>query len=416
MALPTLIPASTTTTVRLSSSATAGEAASSSNYPFSIYTTDQYFLTGAAEQVAFVYKMLGGDVLDIELTNQNVFSAYQAACMEYSYLVNIHQAKNSLPNMLGNTTGTFDHRGNLLSGPTGSNVSLKFPRFQAQLPRNVAKGFSTTVGVGGDVPIYSSSINLIPNVQDYDLQAAADATLVEVGKSNLVGKRAVITKVYYVTPRAMWRFFAYYGGINVIGNMTTYGMYTDDSTFEVVPTFQNKLQAMMYEDSLYTRVSHHSYEVVDNKLRVYPVPSTSDVNKLWFRFYIVPDAWESGSSEDGIGGINNINTLPFENIPYQNINSIGKQWIRRYALALSKEMLSQIRGKFGGAIPSPGVSLTLNSSALASEADKEKTSLREELTKVLDELTYSKITETQSNIAKNAAETMKYAPIPIFVG
>lgn len=416
MALPTLIPASTTTTVRLSSSATAGEAASSSNYPFSIYTTDQYFLTGAAEQVAFVYKMLGGDVLDIELTNQNVFSAYQAACMEYSYLVNIHQAKNSLPNMLGNTTGTFDHRGNLLSGPTGSNVSLKFPRFQAQLPRNVAKGFSTTVGVGGDVPIYSSSINLIPNVQDYDLQAAADATLVEVGKSNLVGKRAVITKVYYVTPRAMWRFFAYYGGINVIGNMTTYGMYTDDSTFEVVPTFQNKLQAMMYEDSLYTRVSHHSYEVVDNKLRVYPVPSTSDVNKLWFRFYIVPDAWESGSSEDGIGGINNINTLPFENIPYQNINSIGKQWIRRYALALSKEMLSQIRGKFGGSIPSPGVSLTLNSSALASEADKEKTSLREELVKVLDELTYAKITETQSNIAKNAAETMKYAPIPIFVG
>lgn len=416
MALPTLIPASTTTTVRLSSSATAAEAASSSNYPFSIYTTDQYFLTGAAEQVAFVYKMLGGDVLDIELTNQNVFSAYQAACMEYSYLVNIHQAKNSLPNMLGNTTGTFDHRGNLLSGPSGSNVSLKFPRFQAQLPRNVAKGFSTSIGIGGDVPVYSSSVNLIPNVQDYDLQAAADATLVEAGKSNLVGKRAVITKVYYVTPRAMWRFFAYYGGINVIGNMTTYGMYTDDSTFEVVPTFQNKLQAMMYEDSLYTRVSHHSYEVVDNKLRVYPVPSANEVNKLWFRFYIVPDAWESGSSEDGINGINNINTLPFENIPYQNINSIGKQWIRRYALALSKEMLSQIRGKFGGAIPSPGVSLTLNSSALASEADKEKTSLREELTKVLDELTYSKITETQSNIAKNAAETMKYAPIPIFVG
>lgn len=416
MALPTLTPASTTTTVRLSASAVASEASTASNYPFSIYTTDQYFLTGAAEQVAFVYKMLGGDVLDIELTNQNVFSAYQAACMEYSYLVNIHQAKNSLSNMLGNTTGTFDHKGNLLSGPTGANVALKFPRFQAQLPRNVAKGFASSVGLGGDVTVYSASVNLTSSVQDYDLQAAADSALTAAGKSSLVGKRAVVTKVYYVTPRAMWRFFAYYGGINVIGNMTTYGMYTDDSTFEVVPTFQNKLQAMMYEDSLYTRVSHHSYEIIDNKLRLYPEPTVTDVTKLWFRFYIVPDAWEAGTSNDGIGGINNLNTLPFENIPYQNINSIGKQWIRRYALALSKEMLGQIRGKFGGAIPAPGVSLTLNSTALLGEADKEKTALREELVKVLDELTYAKITETQAGIAKNAAETMKYAPLPIFVG
>ena len=416
MALPTLTPASTTTTVRLSASAVASEASTASNYPFSIYTTDQYFLTGAAEQVAFVYKMLGGDVLDIELTNQNVFSAYQAACMEYSYLVNIHQAKNSLPNMLGNTTGTFDHRGNLLSGPTGSNVSLKFPRFQTQLPRNVAKGFASSVGLGGDVTVYSASINLTSSVQDYDLQAAADSALTAAGKSSLVGKRAVVTKVYYVTPRAMWRFFAYYGGINVIGNMTTYGMYTDDSTFEVVPTFQNKLQAMMYEDSLYTRVSHHSYEIIDNKLRLYPIPAVTDVTKLYFRFYIVPDAWEAGTSNDGIGGINNLNTLPFENIPYQNINSIGKQWIRRYALALSKEMLGQIRGKFGGNVPSPGVTITLNATALLGEAEKEKTALRDELVKVLDELTYTKITETQANIAKNSAETMKYAPLPIFVG
>lgn len=416
MALPTITPASTTTTVRLSSSATATEASTASNYPFSIYTTDQYFLTGAAEQVAFVYKMLGGDVLDIELTNQNVFSAYQAACMEYSYLVNIHQAKNSLPNMLGNTTGTFDHKGSLLSGPTGSNVALKFPRFQAQLPRNVAKGFGASVGVGGDVPVYSASINLTSSVQDYDLQTAADTALTAAGKSNLVGKRAVVTKVYYVTPRAMWRFFAYYGGINVIGNMTTYGMYTDDSTFEVVPTWQNKLQAMMYEDSIYTRTSHHSYEIVDNKLRLYPVPAVTDVTKMYFRFYIVPDAWEAGSTNDGIGGINNLNTLPFENIPYVNINSIGKQWIRRYALALSKEMLGQIRGKFGGNVPSPGVTITLNATALLGEADKEKTALRDELVKVLDELTYAKITETQAGIAKNAAETMKYAPLPIFVG
>lgn len=417
MATPTLTPASTTTTVRLSASATAAEA-STASYPFNIseYKTDQYFLTGAAEQVAYVYKMLGGDVLDIELTNQNVYAAYQAACMEYSYLVNIHQAKSALPSMLGATTGTFDSEGHLLSGPTGSNVALKFPRFQMQLPRNVAKGNISSTGLGGDNAVYSASINLTSSVQDYDLQAAADTALSASGHPELIGKRAVVTRVYYITPRAMWRFFAYYGGINVIGNMTTYGMYTDDSTFEVVPTFQNKLQAMMYEDSIYTRTSHHSYEIVDNMLRLYPVPAVTDVKKMYFKFYIVPDAWQAGRTDDGIGGVNNLNTLPFENIPYTNINSIGKQWIRRYALALSKEMLGQIRGKFGGNIPAPGVTVTLNATALLGEADKEKTALRDELVKVLDELTYAKITETQANMAKNAADAMKLVPLPIFVG
>ena len=211
MALPILTPESTTTSVRLSSSAAAIDASILSAYPYSIYTDNQYFLSGAAEQVAYVYKMLGGDVLDIELTNQNVFSAYQAACLEYSYLVNIHQAKNSLPNMLGGATGSFDEKGNILSGSSvyGQNIELKFPRFQMQLPRNVAKGIGSSIGVGGDVPQYSASFNLIPNVQDYDLQAAADSALSSSGHPELMGKRAVITKVYYITPRAMWRFFAY---------------------------------------------------------------------------------------------------------------------------------------------------------------------------------------------------------------
>ena len=79
-------------------------------------------------------------------------------------------------------------------------------------------------------------------------------------------------------------------------------------------------------------------------------------------------------------------------------------------------MLGQIRGKFSGNVPSPGVTITLNATALLGEADKEKTALRDELVKVLDELTYAKITETQANMAKNAADAMKLVPLPIFVG
>ena len=32
----------------------------------------------------------------------------------------------------------------------------------------------------------------------------------------------------------MWRFYGYYGGLNVVGNLSTYGQYSDESTFEVI--------------------------------------------------------------------------------------------------------------------------------------------------------------------------------------
>ena len=72
------------------------------------------------------------------------------------------------------------------------------------------------------------------------------------------------------------------------------------------------------------------------------------------KFSVKTDALENDGDEDeGLNGVNNMSNLPFENVPFNSINSIGKQWIRRFALALSKETLGQVRGKFGGAVPIP---------------------------------------------------------------
>jgi hypothetical protein len=171
----------------------------------------------------------------------------------------------------------------------------------------------------------------------------------------------------------MWRFYGYYGGFSVVGNLRTYGQYADDSTFEIVPTWQNKLQAMAYEDALWTRVSHYSYEIHDNKLRIFPKPDATSPEKFWVQFTINNqyDPWDNQPGIDnGAKGVNNINTLPFENIPYENINAIGKQWIRRFALALTKEILGQVRGKFSS-VPIPGESVTLNAGELLSQARTE---------------------------------------------
>jgi hypothetical protein len=231
--------------------------------------------------------------------------------------------------------------------------------------------------------------------------------------------RVFITKVFYKSPRAMWRFYGYYGGLGVVGNYSTYGQFADDATFEIIPTWQNKMQAIMYEDSLFTRTSHYSYELIDGKLRLFPTPSYwgfNDGEMMWVKFYVKTDAWDTNSAyDDGTDGVNNMNTLPFGNIPYKNINSIGKQWIRKYALALCKEMLGQIRGKFT-TVPIPGDSVTLNHSELLAQAKEEQTALKDKLRELLKEMEYGELTKIDSEKAEAAATTFKNSPLPIFVG
>jgi hypothetical protein len=393
--------------------------------PFGIYVSSDYwssdqialFKKGAAEEVAFVYKKLGGDVLDIEIVEGQVYAAYEEATLEYSYLVNLHQGKNVLSKFLGGSTGSFDQKGQLTGSDIASSthVELKFPRWNLGYSQAVGKGYSTVASVNGTETVYSGSVLTTAGVQDYDLQEIISSS---TEFSGAVGnKRINIKKVYYKTPAASWNFYGYFGGLNVVGNLSTYGQYADDSTFEVIPVWQNKLQAMAYEDAIKTRVSDYSYQLRNNKLRLLPVPSITGPDRFWFEFTIANDAWqeESANADASLDGINNINTIPFQNIPYDKINSMGKQWIRRFALALCKEMLGYIRNKFS-TIPIPNDSVTLNGAALVTEGKAEQKELKEELMKVLDETTYDKLIEKDVAIAEGASKVQAFAPNLIYVG
>jgi len=422
MAIPKLTPASTTNSnvLPITGSTTSVVA----TLPFGVYASSAAFVSGATDQVAYTYKKLGGDVLDIELTEGNIYSAYEEAVLEYSYLINLHQSKNSLASLLGAATASFDQFGQITAGHalSGSNVELKYPRFDYGYVRKVSDRMITETGLGGTVPIYSASIARVAGLQDYDLQvlisssAATDTTVPYFGK--VADKRVVIRKVFFKTPRAMWRFYGYYGGFSVVGNMRTYGQYADDSTFEIIPTWQNKLQAMAYEDALWTRISHYSYEIRDNVLRIFPRPVSTSPKNFWVQFTIMDELepWETGDrGQTGIDGINNMNTLPFQNIPYENINSIGKQWIRRFALALTKEVLGQVRGKFA-VVPIPGESVTLNAAELLSQAKTEQDLLRDELKQILDEITYEQLGTTVSSLEDSATKVLQNVPVGILVG
>lgn len=421
MSSPTLNPSSDVSVTILPATGTAADVTTS--LPFGIYTGAE-FVSGAVDQVSYTYRKLGGDVLDIEITANNVYAAYEEAVLEYSYLVNLHQGKNVISNLLGHATGTFDRNGELASGSyktslSGTGAELRYPKYNLGYASTFASAASERAQVGGSTTFYSASLDVTSGVQDYDLQEIISSSATAGGvpyESIDVTKKVTIQKVYYKSPRAMWRFFGYYGGINTIGNLSTYGQYSDDSTFEVIPAWQNKLQAMSYEDSLYTRTSHYSYEIRNNRVRLFPIPDTDWVKKIWFEFTVDSDPiLEKSGKTTGVEGINNVNTLPFANIPYENINSIGKQWIRRFALSLSKEILGLVRNKFA-TIPIPGESVTLNGDSLVSQAKEEQSALRDELKTILDELTYDKLVEKDESIMESSQNLQAKIPMTIFTG
>ena len=165
---------------------------------------------------------------------------------------------------------------------------------------------------------------------------------------------------------------------------------------------------------------HYSYELKNNKIRLYPKPYGGGPERMWVEFSVPTDVWDSTTGlnapgDKSIDGINNMNTLPIGNLPFKNINAIGKQWIRRYALALCKETLGQIRSKFNS-VPIPGESVTLNGTALISEGKDEQEKLREELKTTLAELTYAKLAEQDAGMLENAEKVLEKVPNYIFVG
>ncbi len=419
--MPTdLQPRSVQNAVVLPSTGSAGDVTALLAY--NIYTSSP-FISGAVDQVAYTYSKLGGNVLDLEITPRNVYNAYEEACLEYSYLINSHQSKNVLFQLLGATTGSFDQDGELSaysgSGGATAKPNLKYPKFLFKYLNSVGKGLSTHTGVGSIDTIYSASFDVVKDQQDYDLQAIIYSASLGASSPfyNKVGKQAIdVIRVYYRTPSVMWTFFGGYP-IGAVGNLSTYGMYADDSTFQLVPAWQNVLQAYTFKEDMHVRASHFSFRLNNNKLRIFPTPEgTNNPSKFWIDFRPAADPLEDPADRThGVQGVNNINTLPFPNIPYKNINSIGKQWIRRFALSLVKETLGQIRSKLA-TIPIPNNEVTLNGPALVSEAKEEQNALREELKTILDEMVYSSLAEKDQAMQESIQNIALKVPTGIYVG
>jgi hypothetical protein len=196
-----------------------------------------------------------------------------------------------------------------------------------------------------------------------------------------------------------------------------FGAYSPAVQFLMTPIFEDLLrgQAIQFNDMV--RKSAYSFELVNNKLKLFPIPTFAF--NVYFNYMIRGDRY-SGSvyqSDPCYTGsyVSDYSNVPYNNIPYNTINSVGRQWIRKYFLAICKELLGAIRQKYQ-TIPIPGAEVTLDGAELRNEAQQEKDALIAQLRETLDFMGRKTQMEDRQLESEHLMETLKKIPLYIYVG
>jgi len=370
--------------------------------PFAAFDSDTSFQNDADKMVTFVKRKLGDDILSVELTKKQIWMCFEESVFEYGKYINEYMVKSQLSNLLGMQTGS-------MSGSEG-----RYPRQTLEFLNRMAEPYSSHAGLGGSHNIMSASLTLTQSIQDYNIYDM----LVDGSGNNIFDAQSQKTKlrifeVFHYSPQAAYRFFDTTSAINYLNNEFSFESFTPETVFYVLPVFEDILRGGQMKTSNLVRRSNYSYEIVGTNIRIFPRPSeTSDGQKLWFRVGYAFDGLNPSYTDETIDGVSNPSNVPFGNVTYSKINSMGVQWIRQYTLALSKEVLGQVRSKFGS-VPIPNGDLSLNGSDLLSQAQSEKESLKNTLKEMLDSLTYDKLLETEVSQASNLQTYLKTIPIPL---
>lgn len=380
--------------------------------PFGIFDSDAAFQDEADKMITFVKRKLGDDVLSVELTKKMIWGNFEEAALEYGAVLNQYQAKSQMLTYLGFNTGS------------GTEASNKMPRESLEYLARFAEPYATEAGIGGSYNHYSGSITLQPGRQDYDLYTdlvdASGVSLFSGSDNSSPRTKMRIMEVFHFSPQAAYRFFDTTSAINYLNNAFSFESFTPETIFYVLPVFEDVLRAGMLDMSNRVRRSNYAYKVIGTSLRIFPTPTLNEVpNKLWVRVRYFANPLDPAYGDETINGVSNLSNIPFGNITYTRVNSIGRQWIRQYALALCMEQLGLIRNKFGN-IPIPGGTVTLNGADLVGKGREDKNNLVTKLREMLDTLTYDKLIEVAATRAENLTKQLQKIPVPngkaIFMG
>ena len=372
----------------------------SGNTPFGLYDTDSTFQTEAPKFASWCAKRLGYPIMAVEMQDSQFYACLEESISEYSSQVNQFNIRENLLHLRGQATGSSNDL-------THKRVSPSFGGMIA-----LSEQYGSEAGVGGSVDMKSGSIDVVSGSQTYDLQTLWGS----VSESN---KRMEIRRVYYEASPAVVRYFDPYAGTgagsyNMLDSFG-WGNMTPAVQFMMMPIYADLLRVQAIEFNDQVRKSGHSFELVNNKVRIFPNPTEN--YKLHFQYFLKEDKDSPFQDPNGlgIGTVSDSSNIPYQNMTYGNINDVGRTWIRKYGLALSKELLGIIRSKYGS-IPIPNAETNLDGDTLRSEASAEKEALISQLREDLEAASRKQMMENDSEEATRLQEKLQKVPLPIFVG
>lgn len=369
--------------------------------PFGFYDADTEFSSSADKVAKYCAIRLGYPLMDVELNSGSFYACFEEAVTTYGN--EVYQAQ-VVQNYLS-----------LEGGPTGSNLNNSVITPSIQNTIRLSEAYGTEAGVGGNVRMYTGSIEVTSGQQVYNVKQWA----IDQGITGSIE----IRKVFYQAPPAIMRYFDPYAGtgtgIQSLMDAFDFGSYSPGVNFLLMPISYDilKVQAIEFNDQV--RKSAYSFEIIDNQLRLFPIPTRSGY--IRFEYYKVAekqglsDNANTAAAATGGTPITNISNVPYTNPSFAQINTPGREWIYRYTLALAKELLAYIRGKYT-TVPIPGSEATLNQADLLTDARTEKTALLEKLRGDLDATSKVAQLERKAQEAGFLQDTLKQVPMVIYIG
>jgi len=375
----------------------SGSAASGST-PFGLYDTDSSFQTDAPKFASWCAKRLGYPIMDVELQDQQFYACFEESISEYSAQVNQFNIRDNLFHLKGQVTSSnFTHK-----------------RVKPTLSENVfiSEEYGQEANVGGTVDFKRTAVSLNSGSQTYDLNNL-------ISEASHSGQSIEVKRVHYEARPAVTRYFDPYastgfGTYNMLDGFG-FGSYSPAITFVLQPIYADllRIQAIEFNDQI--RKSAYSFDIKNNQMRIFPIPTES--SSLWVDYILTSDRDNplrtrfSGSADV----VSDYSNARYDFMQYNKINDVGKQWIRKYGLALSKELLGIVRSKYGS-IPIPNAEVSLDGDTLRAEATAEKEQLMEQLRETLEQTSRKALMEAQKDESDFQQETLKKVPYPVYIG
>ena len=368
--------------------------------PFGIYDYDSDFQSEVDKFADWSAKRLGYPLSEIELQAINFYAVFEEAITEYGAQLNTYNIRDNMLNLYGSATGS-NLSGQKVSTNLGGIIEL-------------SNEYGVEAMTGGNVTYYTGSFAVESDKQIYDL---SDPNIVKLENGTPGTTQIEIKRIYHEAPPALARFFDPFIGTGIgtqqMLDAFGFGSYSPGVSFMMMPVYADmlRLQAIEFNDTV--RRSAYSFQLSNNRIRIFPIPNGTAYTRVHFEYIV--KAERSNPLKGATGTVSDFSNIPYQDVTYSFINVVGRQWIRRYALALSKEMLGYVRGKYGS-IPIPNAEITLNGSDLISAAQTEKEGLITELKEILDSMSRQSQLERKQAEADALTMQLNKVPLRIYIG